>query len=400
MGAAAMNSSPRTPNLPTLDFAYRFWQESNPPNNNKTALPRIRRQLVKNLSTNPGQASSAQVGQPRQTLWINGLWLDVAMALSWIPFSLLAWAALDKPELLKLLMFSVFLFSFTHQPLSLFLVYGDKERFALRRGIFTWSPLLFGVVIFFGIHYSPLILAILAGAWNAEHTLMQRYGIARIYGRMAGQKEGGCELLMLFSWLLLAVVWAAADPNTMERVASLGIRGANRSAFEMVTHLRPAADFLLIPMFAVAGALAAKWVKEERARPVNPAKHFYLASTLALFAVMLVNPIMGFIGYVGAHAFEYFVIVNRSLEKNYIEPKRADSGLGWAANLPIGRLGLLVIYLGLIVLTVFVLENYASFLVYSMVFFNLGALHFFYDGFIWKLRNPAVARGVGAEIGA
>jgi hypothetical protein len=214
---------------------------------------------------------------------------------------------------------------------------------------------------------------------------------------MAGQDKGGCELLMLFSWLILAALWAAADPNTMERVASLGIRGANRSAFELMTSLRPAAEFLLVPMFAAVLLLGAKWLKEECARPVNQAKHFYLACTLGLFVVMLWNPIIGFIGYVGAHAFEYFVIVNRCLEKSYIEPKSTDSVLGWAANWPIGRVGLLAAYLSAIALTVFALENYASFIVYSLVFFTLGALHFFYDGFIWKLRNPAVAHSVGAE---
>ncbi len=29
-----------------------------------------------------------------------------------------------------------------------------------------------------------------------------------------------------------------------------------------------------------------------------------------------------------------------------------------------------------------------------MVFFTLGGLHVFYDGFIWKLRRPAVAQSL------
>ena len=343
--------------------------------------------------------STGEAGQHRKsnTQWINGQWIDIVMALSWVPFSLLAFAVMGHPAWLKTLMFSVFLFSFTHQPLSLFLVYGDKQRFDLRRNLFTWSPLVFCLAVFFAVNHSPLVLAIFAGAWNAEHTLMQRYGIARIYGRMAGQKQGGSELAMLFSWLLLAALWAAADPDTMERVASLGIRGANRSAFAMMTDLRPVAEMLLIPAFAVVVLLGFRWLREESSRPVNQAKHFYLASTLALFAVMLVNPIIGFIGYVGAHAFEYFVIVNRCLEKSYIEPKQTECALGWAANWPIGRFGLLAVYLSAILMTVFLLENFASYLVYSLVFFTLGALHFFYDGFIWKLRNPQVAQSVGAE---
>jgi len=350
---------------------------------------------MKHLISRP-HSSTADAVYPWKTQWINSRWLDITMALSWIPFSLLALAVLDNPAGLKGLMFAVFLFSFTHQPLSLLLVYGDKQRFDLRQNLFTWSPLVFCLAVFYAVNYSPLVLAIFAGAWNAEHTLMQRYGIARIYGRMAGQKQGGCELLMLFSWLLLAVIWSAADPSTMERVASLGIRGANRSAFAMMTDFRPIAETLLIPAFAVVVLLGIRWIREESIRPVNQAKHFYLASTLGLFAIMLVNPIVGFIGYVGAHAFEYFVIVNRCLEKSYIEPQQRECALGWAANSPIGRWGLLCVYLAAILMTVFCLENFASTLVYSLVFFTLGALHFFYDGFIWKLRNPQVAQSVGA----
>lgn len=342
--------------------------------------------------------STSAVSNNYKPLWINGKGLDLIMALSWVPFSLMAWAVQDNPSLLKTLMFSVFLFSFTHQPLSLFLVYGDKQRFELRRGIFTWSPLLFVVAVYLSVNYSPLLLAIFAGAWNAEHTLMQRYGIARIYGRMLGQKTGGYELAMLFSWLFLAALWAAADPATMERVASLGMRGANRSAFEMMTSIRGYAEIILYPLGLVVIVLGVLWLREETRRQKNPAKHFYLLSTLALFGVMLVNPIMGFIGYVGAHSFEYFVIVNRCLEKTYIEPRQTSCALGWAANGPWGKFGLLGIYLAGIFLTVFLLENYASNLLYSLVFFTLGALHFFYDGFIWKLRNPQVAQSVGASI--
>jgi hypothetical protein len=73
-----------------------------------------------------------------------------------------------------------------------------------------------------------------------------------------------------------------------------------------------------------------------------------------------------------------------------------DSVLGQIANGSLGRYGLFLGYIILIISMIYFLENYASYLIYSMIFFTLGALHFFYDGFIWKLRNPEVARSVGA----
>ena len=74
------------------------------------------------------------------------------------------------------------LLSYSHQPLTVALVYGDKRNFDLRRRIFTWSPLLFVVAVLVTRHVSLTTLAVVAAVWNAEHTLMQRYGITRIYG--------------------------------------------------------------------------------------------------------------------------------------------------------------------------------------------------------------------------
>lgn len=323
--------------------------------------------------------------------------LDILMTFSWVPFSLLALGCLDKPDALKSLMFSVFMFSFMHQPLSLLLVYGDHERFELRRRLFIWSPVFFALAIYFALNFSPLLLALLAGAWNVEHTLMQRYGITRIYGRMVGQAKGGIELTLYFSWLLLAAAWAAADPMTIDRVASLGIRGANLSAFEALAKWRPVAETMLVPLIMSSLILTARWLFEESRRPKNRAKQLYVASTLGLFAIMLLNPIMGFIGYVGAHSFEYFVIVNRAIGRGYVQQRNVRSPLGKIANGRLGRPGLLTVYLLTLLATVHFLERHASFTLYSMVFFTLGALHFFYDGFIWKLRNPEVASSVGAE---
>ena len=97
--------------------------------------------INKTAALSPDGATESAITVPAR--WICGPVLDRAMTFSWVPFALLAMANLDNPGNLKTLMFYVFLFSFMHQPLSLFLVYGDRERFALRRNVFIWSPLIF-----------------------------------------------------------------------------------------------------------------------------------------------------------------------------------------------------------------------------------------------------------------
>ena len=53
-----------------------------------------------------------------------------------------------------------------------------------------------------GLNVSLTLVALMAGLWNAEHTLMQRYGVMRIYGRKAGDQHGRLEKPMLIVWLV------------------------------------------------------------------------------------------------------------------------------------------------------------------------------------------------------
>jgi hypothetical protein len=161
-----------------------------------------------------------------------------------------------------------------------------------------------------------------------------------------------------------------------------------------------AAEALLVPTLLVAGLLVTAWIVAEARRgpDANPAKWLYVATTALLFVVILIDPIAGLMGYVGAHAIEYFVIVHQSLGRRYGDQPEPGSGrpapIGRAVRARPGRLGFFIAYLGLIVGVVTMLEWYGSRPVYLVVFFTLGGLHVFYDGFIWKLRRPAVARSL------
>jgi hypothetical protein len=330
--------------------------------------------------------------------------LDVAVAFAWVPFAVAAHALEWRSGHLGLFITGVFVLSFSHQPLTLALVYGDGDRFRLRPAIFTWSPLLFAVVIFVGLHVSLLALAIVAGLWNAEHTLMQRYGITRIYGRKVGQDRGGLEKAMLWSWLLLALVWVAADARTPAGLDRLGRGGTNALAVQQLVRFAGAARVLVGPMIAVVVALATAWLVAEwrRGSAANPAKWIYVGSTAALFGVILFDPIAGLMGYVGAHAIEYFVVVHQSLGRFRSPALRPSTELGptpsprppllgRAVRARSGRIGFLALYLGLVMTVVTALQWYGSATAYAIVFFTVGGLHVFYDGFIWKLRRPDVA---------
>lgn len=110
--------------------------------------------------------------------------------------------------------------SFAHQPLTAAMVYADPVQRAQHRRLFTWSPLVLAAVVVIGLQLSVTLVALVAGVWNAAHTLRQRYGAARIYGRLVGQTDGSAEHRMLWSWLALAAVVAVAHHDIADALST------------------------------------------------------------------------------------------------------------------------------------------------------------------------------------
>ena len=338
-------------------------------------------------------ASSPQISFPLARLRQNRGLVDVALALCWVPFAAAGWLFRNDPNSTAWLVSATLLISFAHQPLTLALVYGDKRNFDLRRRIFTWSPVVFAGAVLATQHINLTALAVVAGLWNAEHTLMQRYGVMRIHGRKAGQQNAPLDKALLFSWLALAFAWIAADGRTPGHIAQTGLRGKNRRGLELVADLQPIARILLPFAAIVAVTLTVRWLRDESrlGGHASRAKRFYTASTAALFLTILVNPVAGFLGYVGAHAIEYFVIVHRSVGPKYASAD--DDGrapVGYAIR-RLGRAGFFAAYIGIVLGALSVLERYGSPTSYTVVILTLGGMHVFYDGFIWK--RPAADRG-------
>ena len=201
---------------------------------------------------------------------------------------------------------------------------------------------------------------------------------------------------MLQSWLLLVIAWIAVDARTPGFLARIDLGERNTRSVEMLTSARPAAIVLLAPLAVAAGVLALRWLSAERARgpAANRAKHVYVGSTAALLLVTLVDPIAGLVGYVAAHALEYFLVVHGALGRRY-EQGAGGGALGRVVRAPTGRMGFFAAYLAVVAALVLVARNGASG-VMPVVLLTLGGLHLLYDGFIWKLRRPNVASSVGA----
>ena len=325
--------------------------------------------------------------------WIYDRGTDIVIALIWIPVFFIARQAvsghgpLGNISLTKLVDLTL-LVSFMHQPLTLPLVYADSRQFVQRRRLFTWAPIAVLAAVIIGVTANLWIVVPIAAVWNTIHTLQQRYGLCRIYSRKAGYGSPLLDRSVLYLWMVAALLLVAANPSTKSLLDRVDIGANNDSAIRTLTSIRPYALAMLVPVGILAAIVTVAIFRQEAtaSRP-NAGKWLYQASSLALIASIAVDPTAGFVAYVGSHAIEYVIVVYRNSRSRTSGPEGERTALGRMARTRLGRGAFVVaVMAAAAVIHAQVHQN-----AYLMVLYTVGALHFLYDGVIWKLRKPAVA---------
>jgi uncharacterized membrane protein YidH (DUF202 family) len=329
---------------------------------------------------------------PTRSLWLHGPLMDLALGWCFLPIALVVHYVEPHTTAVQRLVGIIFLVSFAHQPLTLALVYGDPVQRAAHRSLYRWAPFAAIALIAIGLNVSLTLVALMAGLWNAEHTLMQRYGVLRIYGRKAGDQSGGFEKPMLIVWLVAAIAFIGAYADLNRLTFKLGVDGTNARSVHLMDHLRNPALVLFWTATVVGVAMLARWVRAERAmgRSASPAKHLYMAGTLGMVLAVMVDPIAGVAGYVAAHAIEYFAVVHRSLRT-----RTDDAPVAVATRTRPRRIGVYGAYFAGIVAIILFAGRLPGGHAYAYAILFFGALHILYDGFVWKLRRPSVAASLG-----
>lgn len=324
--------------------------------------------------------------------WVHGAAADAVLGWCWLPIALVVRSLEPDLDRLHALIGIIFLVSFAHQPLTLGLVYGDPVQRGAHRRVYALAPVAAAGAILIGLHVSLVAVALMAGLWNAEHTLMQRYGVMRIYGRKVGDQHGRMEKAMLVTWLIAGMAYLGAYVDLDHFVRTLGLGGTNRRSVDLLHRLHAPAVVVFWSAAAVAVVLTARWWRAERAlgdRASRP-KQLYALATLGLVVAVVVDPVAGIAGYVAAHSIEYFAIVHASLRS------RADSArIAVATSSRRRRSVAYLAYFAVIAAIVVVTLDAWDGRVYAFAVLFFGALHILYDGFVWKLRRPSVAASLG-----
>ncbi|MCB9755904.1 MAG: tetratricopeptide repeat protein [Myxococcales bacterium] len=283
--------------------------------------------------------------------------------------------------------------------------YGDRALFRQHRARFLLAPpLVFATSLWFAAYNLHGVL-LLSLVWSVWHGMMQHYGFLRVYDAKVGARAPEVARLdwwMTCAWFSLCLLWSPVQGASV--LASLFDAG-----FWLIppAALRVAGTVTLVLTLAISALyliMTARW--RRRGVPVSPRKLALLVTTTALlyFArVMTRDPFLTVALFEVLHDVQYLAIVwafNRGV---------AERGQG-------GRLGRWLYRPRALAVAVYV----TLCLAYGALAFGValwrgdglgtrvvvallatsGILHFYYDGFIWKLRRAEVSAGLGIEAGA
>ncbi|HLT36861.1 MAG TPA: hypothetical protein VK034_11255 [Enhygromyxa sp.] len=307
--------------------------------------------------------------------------------------------------------------SYVHRHYTFLLVYGDRETYRQRLRAYSLLPaaLFVGLalvlrflgelrVTLFGQSLRPwMLVLIVTGSWNVWHTIMQRHGISRVYAGKAGggledRAHGRRDLWLLWSLVALAAVLTLSFRGST--FAGIGNARKLLAVAGPLIHGWPGWSVLALTC-TVAAVSVTRWLAAERAANLTgrerlPRLNFVL-STLALLAVFVAHgPVVGYLCFGVAHGLEYVFFFHVFGHRKFAARPAAERGL--AAKLLARPLvsgpSIAVALAGLF----FVLIDHRDSEAYLVYYTATSLLHFLYDGWIWKVRKPEVAKPLGLPI--
>ena len=286
-------------------------------------------------------------------------------------------------------------FTFGHHFPGFVRTYGDRELFTRYRLRFLLAPpLIFAIALWFDLE-DLHGLVIIVSAWDIWHVLMQHYGFMRIYDAKQGRHELGCisDGLGRLNFVVFDV--DHRKPALQTQSAEQGLRCRTSADFPAQGTFVTVQNLMIICTATLTLVYVGYHLHLWRTdRPVSFRKltllGIFLSATYCLY-VYVQDFVVGFCVWSAFHCIQYYGIVwafNRTRVTRNSPLTSFVRFLFWPGA------GMVALYLGLIAgygslnyLVGFVADESWHRLLIAFVFTS-NALHYYYDGFIWKLRDP------------
>ena len=349
----------------------------------------------------PQTVPAVPVTVPRRNLWILNSWRDlilyVGTPLLLVPMFALAqarWSAQD------IYVFVAAFGSMGHHLPGMIRAYGDRALFARFRWRFIFAPifLLATCVAFNYWNLKGIILVVFF--WGVWHGMMQTYGFCRIYDAKTGSFAAVTRRLDFATCALWFAAAVLLSPQRM--MDTLEAFYASGGPFISPGLLQIAQQALLFTAVAVSILFVINFVRllGQGSRP-NPVKLALLVTSIAFWWYCnngVTNILAGIALFEVFHDVQYLSLV-WIYNRNRVEK---DSSIGGFMRFIFRRSGSLIgLYVGL----VFAYGSLAYFnsrmeidtikRILTGVVAASGLLHFYYDGFIWKVREKSTRESLG-----
>ena len=360
-------------------------------------------QLVPGISsaqTMPAAAAPTAAGR-KPSLWILDSWRDLVLyvctPLLLVPIFIGAqglWAAED------IYLFVAAFGAMGHHLPGMIRAYGDRALFQRFRWRFICAPIFLIVVCAAFSMWDLKGIVLVAFIWGVWHGMMQTYGFCRIYDAKVGsfaEVTRRLDFAVCGIWFATAVLLSPQRmTDTLETYYSAG------GPFIPPAVLRAGQHGLLALALLISAVFLANfiWMWSSGKRP-SPVKLVLLLTSISFW--WYCNNIVASV-LVGVALFEVFHDVQYlSLVWIYNRKRvESDRSIGGFMRFVFRRSGALVgLYIGLI-FAYGALGYYKSSVgidvvkrILTGVVTASALLHFYYDGFIWKVREKSTRQSLG-----
>jgi Flp pilus assembly protein TadD len=279
--------------------------------------------------------------------------------------------------------------------------YGDRELFRRFRWRFLLAPpLILAVAVYFSLR-SLHGLELIVLAWATWHIIMQTYGLMRIYDVKRGIRDAAAARWDLVA--CLAVFFAGivfSQTRLYSILDAVGRVGMPLGPPETIAVLRALVG---IAIGAVLVGYAIRVWAQTRAEGPSWIKIALLLTTGWLYwscGSVSTNLLIGIAMFEIFHAAQYYAIVwsfNRRLAD------RDNRRLGWLRYMfgkgwfPLMLYAAAIIAFGSIKWFTDASDASTTKTILLAILLTSTTLHFYYDGFIWKVRERSTQENLGIE---
>jgi len=281
--------------------------------------------------------------------------------------------------------------------------YSDPQLFRRFRTRFLLAPpLLFFAVLWFareGLHGMILVVAL----WGIWHGMMQHYGFMRIYDaklRRRDEASARWDFALCLSWFTALVLWSPGRLHNL--LEGLYLSGLPQLPAHWVRALPEVATGLAV--VASLGYLRRIAQQRQAGRPASVVKLGLCAATFGFLLLAFVGMddlLLGLVAWELYHDIQYLAIVwifNRRVTD--AGSKSRPMRLLFRPGVPyIALYVLLCLCWGALGFGHDALESADAKQLAVAFVLTSALLHFYFDGFIWKVREPETSEGLGLALG-